>query len=128
MIFDIDVLTPANTPSTDPVRTVLPVVLGKITDAGVFMPPGSNGLAHLKILIGLYQLFPSNQEGDFSASGFMFQWAEDYDIDVDPAELVLLTWNDDTTYDHTITFRVVMQPAAGTPSASATIASLMGSS
>src|SRR5487761_2207949 len=125
MIFDFYVLTPKNTPAYSPVLTNAPIVLGTITNFAAFMPPGSNGLAHLKVLLGLYQLFPSSEQGDFSASGFMYEVAEEYVVDVSPAELTLVTWNEDTTYDRGITVRLVIQPASGTPSASATIAALM---
>ena len=113
MIYDFDIPTPALTLKSAPVRTSMPLVKGTIVQMGVFVPPGSNGLAHLKILYGINQLFPSNEQGDFSASGILFTWPEDIVLDTDPVILTALTWNDDDTYPHTVHVRIAVTPATG---------------
>lgn len=112
MIFVSAILTPKNTAKTAPKLTSIPIVLGKITQVMVLFPPGLNGLAHIKLLYGLQQLFPTNEQGDFAGAAVLINWAEDIDITHDPSKLTALTWNDDNTYDHTITVHVVMAPAA----------------
>jgi hypothetical protein len=113
MIFVHNIKTPANTPSSTPVETVIPIIRGTITLMSVQFPPGVNALAHLKLLWGLYQLFPSNEQGDFATGGETIDWVEDIDILHEPLQLLAVTWNEDTEYDHTISVRIVMQPGAG---------------
>ena len=110
MIFVFDITTPHATPQESAVTTLMPVIVGTITKMSVWFPPGANGLAHIKFLAGLFQLFPSNEQSNFSSGGEAIEWDEDIEIDTEPAQLVAITWNDDTTYDHTISVRVVMQP------------------
>lgn len=124
MIFVEHVLTPANTPKTSPVQTTLDIIAGTITLVSVQFPPGVNALAHMKILWGLYQIFPSNEQGDFATGGETIVWDEDIDILYEPLQLTLITWNEDTEYDHTLTARIVMKPAQGQQSVQSVIAAL----
>lgn len=125
MIFVEHLTIPANTSKLSPVTATIDVILGTITLVSVQFPPGVNALAHLKINWSLYQLFPSNQSADFSTGGETIAWDENIAIDHEPAQLTLEGWNEDTTYDHTITVRVVMQPAAAAPSVSQAIQQIL---
>jgi len=124
MIFIHNILTPHNTPSDTPLITPIDIIIGTITLVGVQFPPGVNALAHLKLLYGLYQLFPSNEQGDFSTGGETITWDEQIDITAEPLTLTAITWNDDTEYDHTISVRIVMQPAAGGQSVNSVVAAI----
>jgi hypothetical protein len=112
MIFVSAIKTTHLTTKAAPLVTKIPIVQGKITQLNVFFPPGVNALAHIKLLYGLYQIFPGNEQGDFAGGGVLISWAEDVDITHDPSEITAVTWNDDDTYDHTITTHIVMTPAA----------------
>ena len=124
MIFVEHLTIPKGTPETAPVSATIPIILGTIKLVSVQFPPGVNALAHVKILWGLYQLFPSNEQGNFSTGGETIVWDEDIEINTEPLQLVMKGWNDDTTYDHTITFRVVMQPAQASQSTQQVFAAL----
>lgn len=113
MIFAFDITTPHNTPESSAIRTVMPLIVGTITKMSVWFPPGANALAHIKFLWGLYQLFPSNEQSNFASGGEAIEWDEAIEFDTEPAQLVAVTWNDDDTYDHTISVRVVIQPPQG---------------
>lgn len=125
MIFTVHLKTPANTSADAPMDTVIPLVLGTITRMHVFFPPGCNALAHLKLLWGLYQLFPSNEQGDFASGGILIDWSEDTEIDAEPAELHAITWNEDTLYDHTITVDIIITPANSGGGAAQTVSQLL---
>jgi hypothetical protein len=112
MIFVSAIKTTHLTTKAAPLITPIPITKGKITQVMVFFPPGVNALAHIKVLYGLYQLFPGNEQGDFAGGDVLINWVEDVDITADPTMLTAVTWNDDDTYDHTITVHVVMTPAA----------------
>jgi len=124
MIFDVHIKTPANTTQLNPLVTSIPIVSGTITEMNIQFPPGVNALAHLKLLWGLYQLFPSNEQGDFATGGETIAWAEAIDISSEPLRLTAVTWNEDTVYDHTITVRIVITPASGGQSISDVVAQL----
>lgn len=124
MIFVEAVTTPQNTSKLTPKITQLPIVAGKITQIFLFFPPGVNALAHIKILWGLYQLFPSNEQGDFAGGDVLLNWPEDIDITTEPLQLTIVTWNDDDTYPHTITVHVVMTPSLPSSNVSDVIAAL----
>lgn len=111
MIFTAAIDIPANTPKDSPVITAIPIMFGTITQVMVFFPPGVNALAHLKLLWGLVQIFPSNEQADFAGGDVLFVWPEDIAIDTEPAQITAVTWNDDDTYDHTITVHLVIAPA-----------------
>lgn len=110
MIFVAAISTPKSTLKTAPVVTDIPITKGTITRVMLFFPPGANGLAHLKLNWGNYQLFPSNQEADFAGGGSLLEWVEAIDITAQPLKLTATTWNEDDTYPHTISVHLVMDP------------------
>lgn len=112
MIFVRAITTPQNTPQNTPLVTQIPIVAGTIKQMIIFFPPGANGLAHLSVNWGLYQLFPSNEQADFAGGDVLINWPEDISIETEPFELTAETWNADDTYPHTITVHVVLTPAA----------------
>lgn len=125
MIFVAAIDTPALTTQAAPLLTPLPIVLGTITRVLVYFPPGCSGLAHCAISWGIYQLFPSNQPGDFHADGEIIQWDDDVLIDSQPAALTIATWNLDDTYDHVVTVHVVVTPSTSAGNSASVIAQLM---
>lgn len=125
MIFVAAIDTPANTPQLTPVVTNLNIVSGTITRILVFFPPGVNGLAHIQIMWGLYQLFPSNQNASFAGGDVLIDWNDNVLIDSQPVELTIVTWNLDSTYDHTITVHVVVLPSTSAGNSASVIAQLM---
>lgn len=124
MIFVHNILTPANTSQDSPLETVIDIIKGTIELVSIQFPPGCNALAHLKLLWGLYQIFPSNEQGDFATGGETITWDESINIQDEPLQLTAKTWNEDTEYNHTISVRIVMQPAAPVQSVSQVVAAL----
>jgi hypothetical protein len=126
MMYVFPITTPPSTPATAKLKTILPLARGKITRVDVQFPSGLQGYAHLAINRGLYQLFPSNADGDFASSQETIWWPENYDIDQGPYQLEAYSWNLDNTYQHTITVRIVMEPLSSTPSITEELAKLLG--
>ena len=124
MIFVAAIKTTQNTSKLAPLVTELPIVAGRITELMIWFPPGVNALAHIKILWGLVQIFPSNEQGDFAGGDTMVLWPEDIDITTEPLQLTCITWNDDDTYPHTITVHVVVTPSTPSSSISDVIAAV----
>jgi hypothetical protein len=124
MIFVFPLTLPANTPETAKQKTVLALARGKITRVMVEFPPGHAGLTHIGINRGLFQLWPANQSATFRSSNETIIWEEEYSLDTPPYNLDAYAWNEDDTYEHTITVRIVIAPVAVQPSLVEQIAAL----
>jgi hypothetical protein len=122
MIFVAAITVPKSTAKGTPQLTQIQITRGTITQVMVWFPPGVNGLSHIKLLWGLYQLFPSNEQGDFTGGNDLLSWPEDLEIPAAPFQVTAITWNDDTANDHTLSVHVVMQPAAQTHDVAAVLA------
>ena len=109
MFYVFPITIPASTAETAKIKTVLPLTRGKITQVQVHFPSGHVGLTHIGINCRLHQFLPTNAEANFSTSGETISIAEDFLLDTAPFQLEAYTWNEDTTYDHTITVRVQLE-------------------
>jgi hypothetical protein len=127
VIFVFPITIPANTPQANPIITPLQLTAGTITDMEIQVPSGVVALAHIQLKAGLYQLFPSNPEASFATSNETIDWTEEIHLDQPPYQLVAWGWNDDTSFAHTLTVRVVMQRTAALNTLAAEVASLLGS-
>jgi hypothetical protein len=127
VIFVFPITIPPSTPQANPVITSLQLTAGTITDVEIQVPSGVVALAHIQLRVGLHQLFPSNPEADFATSNETIDWTEDIAMDQPPYQMTAWAWNADTTFPHTLTVRVVMQPPAAGASLAAEVASLLGS-
>ena len=116
MIYVFPLLIPANTPETAKQRTVLALARGRITRVMIEFPAGHVGLTHLYIRRGLHQVWPANPEVNFKSSNETILWDEDYSLETAPHQLDAYAWNEDDTYEHTITVRIVLEPAQATVS------------
>ena len=112
MIYVFPLLIPANTLETAKQRTVLALARGRITRVMIEFPAGHVGLTHLYIRRGLFQVWPANPEVNFKSSNETILWDDDYDLTAAPFELVAYAWNEDDTYEHTITVRIVIEAPA----------------
>jgi hypothetical protein len=106
MIYDYAIPTPANTPESAPVETVITLPPGRLAHVDILFPSGCAGLAHVQIYRALHQLWPANAGGSFIGDGQVVSWDDDYMLTDEPLDLVAVTWNDDDTYPHTITVRI----------------------
>ena len=125
MIYVYSITTPANTLASAKLKTVLPLPISKISEVSLQFPSGAVGYHHVQINRGLHQLWPLNPDGDFATSGETVHWFEDYDLDQPPLQLEAYTWNLDTTYDHTVTIRIVTTPISGRVDLAAEVAQLV---
>jgi hypothetical protein len=111
MIFVFPITIPANTPETAKQKTILPLARGRVTRVMIEFPAGHVGLTHLYIRRGLFQVWPANPEVNFKSSNETIIWDEDYALSTPPLQLEAYAWNEDDTYEHTITVRIVLEPA-----------------
>lgn len=124
MIYVFAITTPANTPQSQAQQTILPLSQGTITRVELQFPLGVNGLAHIGLNRGVHQLWPSNQSGNFSTGNETIGWTEDQELQFDPYQLEAYTFNDDPSYSHTITVRILMSTGSPSPDPGAAIQAL----
>jgi len=106
MIYRFGITTPANTPETAKQRTNLKITAGTIHQLDIVFPPGPQGLLHVQINRGLYQIWPSNSDESFAADNNMLSFRERQPVRSEPYKLEALTWNIDDTYDHGVIIRI----------------------
>lgn len=111
MIYGGEISTPANTAETAPQRTVVPVAEGIIYHLKVYLPPGSGGLLHAQIFHSTYQVFPTSIGESFSGDNILLEYDVLYPMDSPPYEILIVTWNVDDSYDHTIQIHLSMESA-----------------
>src|SRR5579859_1204792 len=106
MIYVYAVSIPANTPKTAPLVQDLQLSAGTITRVNVQFPSGVTALAHVQLRLGLFQIYPTNPDGDFASSNETIAWDEEFTLDTGSNVMTFIGWNTDTVYSHTIAVRV----------------------
>lgn len=104
--FTLDV--PRWTLETAPAELTMELVQGMIVGVRVGFPDGCADMVHVVIRVGLHQLWPSNQEGNYAWNDFTYVIQESYELDEVPYELTLVAWNDDQREPHQVTVGVNM--------------------
>ena len=125
MFYVFPLTIPASTPETAKQITTLELARGTVRRVNVEFPAGHVGLTHLFLRRGLYQVWPSNPEANFKSSNETISWDDDNKLDTQPYRFVAYAWNDDDTYEHTITVRLQLEPLAVTTSVFEEIKSLL---
>jgi hypothetical protein len=110
MNYAWDITIPALTLKTSPVTQILKLSKGVITKVEFKWPAGPQGLAHVALNYGEFQLIPLNRDDDISGDDETIVLPEYYELDEAPYQLKLYAWNDDDTYPHTVTVRITVLP------------------
>ena len=100
--YFVTLTIPANTPPSSPESTTVEIEGDILVGFFRLIPPGWAGLAHYRILHGIYQLHPANEgawdTGDNIRDFVPLNWKM-------PEHKLTLTiegYNEDTSYDHTV--------------------------
>jgi len=101
---------PANTPATAPVEDTLAVAHGTLIQAVIQIPPGSAGLAGVRILRYRDPIVPATPQAWITGDGDVFPIPESRPIHEAPYELIVQGYNLDDLYEHTITVHVDVMP------------------
>jgi len=100
--YQATIETPQNTPQLYAKITRLQVAQGMIVSLMVGMAPGCAGLCHVQIRDKGWQIVPWTPDADLAWDDFVFEFPNRYALETEPFELVILTWNLDDTYAHTV--------------------------
>lgn len=106
MYYVLPLTIPKNTPKSDPVEEELALTYGVIQRVEVEFPPGCAGLAHVRIQYHEFDLYPTNPGTYFSGDGFTIAFDDNFPITEVPHMIKIVGYNEDDTFDHTVTVRI----------------------
>lgn len=69
-------------------------------------PAGCVGLVHVRLLHGVHPVIPMNAEDDINGDDEVIPFKEFYPLGANDNVITLQAWNEDDTYDHTISVRI----------------------
>lgn len=98
-----------------PKLTTLQMSRGRLAGGWIYFPSGPAGLLHLIILRAKFQITPVNQHQSYALDDVMVPLHLGIDLDQPPYQITILTWNDSTQYDHTLTLSLTLDPFFGRP-------------
>lgn len=108
MFYEYDVAIPANTTALAPLKVDLDLNWGVVEYVGVQIPDGVFGLAHLTLWYGAHQVAPVNERENIKGNNATIEWKENVEMFQEPFYLRAVAWNEDDTYPHTLTVRIVL--------------------
>ena len=106
MFYVKPLVIPAHTTEANPLREELALTYGIINRVEVEFPIGCAGLAHVYVLYHEFQLYPSNPDSSFAGDGFTIAFDDNFPIVETPHVVDIVGWNEDDTFDHTVTIRI----------------------
>ena len=83
-------------------KTVVNIKGDYLTKVIIRFPPGPQGLLHVRIFYGDFQLFPEDKDTDFADDDLAIEWEEFWELPEEPCPLTILTENEDDTYPHAV--------------------------
>jgi len=102
MFFCSDLVVPANTPQSDPVRSSVRVTEGIVRHVWVSWRWGTAGLCGCRLLYAEYQYWPLSMGSWFPSSDYPLDSDESFVIQGDPRQIVLEAYNLDDTFSHRV--------------------------
>lgn len=92
--------------STSPTRTVWKLTSGMIYRFELSFPPGPSGLVGVRVYDHTRQLYPLDEGEWFTGDAEVIAFDETHLVDVEPFELVILAYNADEKYSHSVQLRI----------------------
>jgi hypothetical protein len=93
-------IIPANTPEHNAIESEIEVEGSIIKSISILIPPGHCALAHIALMYGNEQIFPSKRgqyiEGDDETIYSTLNWK----LPESPCKVKIVGWNEDDTYQH----------------------------
>lgn len=102
MFYQDTFTVPAQTPEETPLIRRLVLTKGIIKNILVGFPPGACALCHVQIYDKGWQLVPWTPGESLAWDDYVFDLLLNYPLVAEPYELVILAWNDDDSYEHSI--------------------------
>jgi hypothetical protein len=103
--YEFAITVPANTAESSPVDEDLELCKGVIHRIEVQFPIGTRALTHCRLAHHSFGNLPTNNQGSFSSDGYTVPCDENLEFYSEPYVVKATLWNDDDTYEHTVTIR-----------------------
>lgn len=110
MFYDYAFPIPASTAKASPYTRDLHLCAGIVHRIELQFPIGTYALAHCYLVHDGHQWQPSNPDGDFASDGYVIAFDEYYELAENNNIVKFVGWNDDDTFQHTITVRIGILP------------------
>ena len=101
MIYKLDINLPANTAILSATDTTMRLTKGRIKKVEVYFPWGCAGLVGIQVIRKTWQLAPLTRGEWLKGNDLLLSHTYDYDLGVEPYDLVIKGYNIDDTYEHT---------------------------
>lgn len=111
MYYQATVTVPPQTDERDALRRRLKVYPGVTEHVWVSFPHGAAGLAHLQVYHHGVQVWPTTSGESFAWDDYVYSFDDRYPIVAEPFEFLIVTWNLDNAYPHTLKFAVTIEHA-----------------
>jgi len=102
MIYRKTITTLKNVTEASPKETDLNITKGLVYFVELMFPSGSEGLLHVQILDGNYQVWPSSYGESFFGDDIYLRYDDLYIKEAAPMFFRVKTWNDDDLYPHKV--------------------------
>jgi len=106
MIYEATICTSKDTPRYGPDVNRLYVTKGLVYKIELDFPPGSAGLLGVAVYDGGFQVWPSTLGEWFTGDGILISFDDVYLKETEPYVFDIYTYNEDDTYDHSVTVRL----------------------
>ena len=112
MIFAWDIIISANTSSVNPKTQILKLSKGVITKVEVKFARGCHGMVKVQLLHQEAQLVPLSRGEWITGDNEAVSFPEFFELWTTPYQLKFIGCSPGTSYNHTITVRIVVLPKA----------------
>ena len=103
MFYSEEIIVPANTSKESYQVTTMKLTKGVVSRVSVFFPWGCAGLVFAQIVRKTWQVFPLSRGQWISANDRTIDFGTSIDVLSDPHDIIVRSYNEDDTYNHTIT-------------------------
>jgi hypothetical protein len=110
LIYIFEQLIPHETTKDEPLKIDLKLCYGIIHRVEFFFPPGPVGLAGVAVFDAIHQVWPTNTGAWITSDDETISYREHLPLFYEPFSLQGFFYNEDDTYDHTITIRIGILP------------------
>ena len=109
MIYSVDLEIPANTPDSNPEKTILMVTWGVVTQVWVRWSWGPGNLCGVRVKRQESQVWPLTLGEWFNSTSRETTWNDYYNVGDQPLYFDVEGYNLDDTFSHTVTVVVNVQ-------------------
>jgi len=108
MLRFVSIPIPPLTTEDTAILTEVDIDKGNIEDLIITFPDGCVGLVHVQVYCHGVQIAPYNPTGSIVGNNSRISVLRDFPVDQPPYTLIFKTWNEDDTYNHTLTVEVMV--------------------